>query len=143
MTGSQDCPIGERLMHIDAETRITPESTAELRAHLESCASCRARFAGELALREALAHVPPASPPAWRPPRSSWRWALPAAAAAILLLLVRFPAPPTPPTSIAQTSGAPIVAVFQQVERRFRLGSDDVEPYVITTTYHSVITCKP
>jgi hypothetical protein len=138
MSRSAQCQIGEHMLRVDAHSRITAERTAELRTHLQSCAACHARFAHDLDLIETLARVPTASPPRWRPPRSRWQLALPIAAAAILLVLAQFSGP-RPARSVR---AAPIPAVFELIERRFQLGGTAAQ-YVITTTYHTTINCKP
>jgi hypothetical protein len=155
VNGSTTCRAWDASLRGDQDARITPELASALRAHLRVCAECRTRHAADLDLIEALAQVPVATPPAWRAPRPSWRRAAPIAAAAVVLILVRLGAPaltpratPNPdpkPRSMAAgiSSGTPVAAVFQQVERRFQLGCDQVEAYVIITTYHSFISFKP
>jgi anti-sigma factor RsiW len=137
---SPECRVGERLLHGDDRARLTPERISELRAHLALCAACHARHADDLALFEAFANVPLAVPPAWRPPRSTWRRAMPiAAAAAIFLVVARFPGPTPITPARAVPNPVPDPVVFEMVERRFRLGDATASPYVIRTKYHSVI----
>ena len=109
------CEPFDPLIDLDAAGWLSAGERASLRAHLDTCAACRARRERSVAIAAALRDIPAPPPPAaWRPPRHrraiviSLVTAGLAAAAALLLFLPRpQPAPEPPPPRLARMMGQP------------------------------------